>query len=158
MEFFAWLETTPIANAIRDHAWIYPALESAHYIGLACLVGAIMLIDLRLLGFARSLPMRSLIGLVPWVWAGFIINATSGTLIFIYGATNFSGNPAFRIKLVLMLLAGINAMIFTIAAAKSGSGWVDSGRVPPAIKVVATASFLLWLGVVTAGRWMAYTY
>jgi hypothetical protein len=158
MEFFAWLETTGIALAIRDHAWIYPALETAHYIGLACLVGGIMLIDLRLLGFARALPMRSMIGLVPWVWVGFVINALSGSLIFIYGATNFSGNPAFQIKLVLMLLAGINAMIFTLAAARSGGSWVESGQVPPAIKVVATASFLLWLGVVTAGRWMAYTF
>jgi len=158
MDVFAWLETTAIAGAIRDHAWIYPALETAHYIGLACLVGGIMLIDLRLLGFARSLPMRSMIGLVPWVWAGFVINALSGTLIFIYGATGFSSNPAFRIKLVLMLLAGINAGIFTVAAARSGSSWVDSGQVPPSIRLVATASFLLWLGVVTAGRWMAYTY
>ena len=82
MEFFAWLETTAIAAAIRDHAWIYPALETAHYLGLACLVGGIMLIDLRLLGFAKALPMRSMIGLVPWVWVGFVINATSGTLIF----------------------------------------------------------------------------
>ena len=157
MEIFAWLETTPIANAIRDHAWIYPALETAHYIGLACLVGSIMLIDLRLLGFARKLPLRSVISLVPWVWAGFIINATSGTLIFVYGATNFSGNAAFRLKLVLILLAGINALIFTVAAARSGSTWIDSGRVPMAVKIVATASFLLWLSVVTAGRWMAYT-
>jgi hypothetical protein len=158
MDFFAWLETTAIALAIRDHAWIYPALETSHYLGLACLVGGIMLIDLRLLGFARSLPLRSMIGLVPWVWAGFGINAVSGTLIFIYGATNFSGNSAFRLKLVLMLLAGINALIFTLAAARDGARWVDSGRVPVAIRLVATASFVLWLGVVTAGRWMAYTY
>jgi hypothetical protein len=158
MEFFTWLETTAIAAAIRNHPWVYPALETAHYLGLACLVGGIMLIDLRLLGFAKSLPMRSMIGLVPWVWIGFIINATSGTLIFIYGATGFSGNPAFQLKLVLMLLAGINAMIFTLAASRSGDSWVESGQVPPAIKLVATGSFILWLGVVTAGRWMAYTY
>ncbi len=158
MEFFAWLETTAIADAIRTHAWLYPALETAHYIGLACLVGGIMLIDLRLLGVARQLPMRSMIGLLPVVWAGFIINAISGTLIFIYGATNFSGNPAFRLKLVLMLVAGINALVFTVAAARSGRNWVDAGHVPAPIKAIATASFLLWLGVVAAGRWMAYTY
>lgn len=156
MEFFAWLEMTAIADAIRTVPWIYPALETAHYVGLAMLVGGIMLIDLRLLGFARALPLRSIIGLVPWVWAGFIVNAISGSLIFVYGATGFSQNTAFRIKMVLLLLAGINAMIFTVAAARTGRSWIDAGSVPASIKVIATASFVLWLGVVTMGRWMAY--
>lgn len=157
MEFLAWLETTAIADAIRTYRWLYPALETAHYIGLAMVVGSIMLIDLRLLGVAKSLPLRSMIGLVRWVWVGFIINAVSGSLIFIYGAAGFAANPAFQLKMILMLLAGINAMIFTVAAVRSGDQWLDSGSVPPAIRVVATLSFVLWLSVVTAGRWMAYT-
>jgi hypothetical protein len=156
MEFLAWLETTAIADAIRTQAWMYPAFETAHYIGLAMLVGGIMLIDLRLLGIASTLPLRSVIGLLPWVWVGFVINAISGSLIFIYGAVGFAANSAFRLKMVLMLIAGINAMIFTLAAARSGDTWLDSGSVPNPIKSIATASFVLWLGVVTAGRWMAY--
>jgi hypothetical protein len=156
MEFLSWLETTGIANAIRSSIWMYPALETAHYIGLACLVGGIMLIDLRLLGFAKSLRLSSMIGLLPWVWVGFIINVTSGSLIFIYGATNFGVNKAFWLKMTLMVLAGINALIFTLAASRSGSEWVDTGNVPTGVKVVATASLVLWLCVVTAGRWMAY--
>jgi len=157
MEFFAWLETTAIADAIRTYRWFYPALETAHYVGLAMVVGGIMLIDLRLLGVAKTLPLRSMIGLVPWVWVGFIINAFSGSLIFIYGAEGFAANSAFQLKMILMLLAGLNAMIFTVAAARSKDQWLDSGSVPIAIRVVATLSFVLWLSVVTAGRWMAYT-
>lgn len=156
MELFAWLETTAIAETIRNVPWVYPALESTHYIGLAMLVGSIMLIDLRLLGFASTLPLRTVVGFVPWVWAGFVINAVSGGLIFIYGAAGFAVNSAFQLKMVLMLLAGINALIFTVAAARSGDTWMDSGQVPAAVKGIATGSFLLWLGVVTAGRWMAY--
>ena len=156
MEIFAWMETTVIANTIRTVPWIYPALETTHYIGLAMLVGGIMLIDLRLLGFAKTLPLRSVIGLIPWVWIGFVTNAVSGSLIFIYGATGFSQNKAFRIKMILMLLAGINAMIFTIAASRTGKSWLGTGSGPIPIKVIATASFVLWLGVVTMGRWMAY--
>ena len=109
MEFLLWLETTPIANAIRSSVWLYPAIESMHYIGLAMLVGGIMLIDLRVLGFARSLPLKSMIGLLPWVWAGFIVNVTTGSLLFIYGASNFATSGAFQLKMVLMVLAGINA-------------------------------------------------
>jgi hypothetical protein len=78
-------------------------------------------------------------------------------MIFIYGAAGFAANAAFQLKMILMLLAGINAMIFTVAAARSGDRWLDSGSVPTGIRVVATLSFVLWLGVVTAGRWMAYT-
>ena len=157
MELFAWLETTAIADAIRTYRWFYPALETAHYLGLAMVVGGIMLIDLRVLGVAKSLPLRPMLGLVRWVWVGFIINAVSGSLIFVYGAGGFAANRAFQLKMILMLLAGINAMIFTVAAARSGDRWLDSGSVPIGIRVVATLSFVLWLSVVTAGRWMAYT-
>jgi hypothetical protein len=156
MEFLTWLESTAIANAIRTSVWLYPALETAHYIGLAMLVGAIMLIDLRLLGFAKRLPLQSMIGLLPWVWVGFIINMTSGTLIFIYGATNFGVNGSFWLKMAFMALAGINALLFTLAANRSGDEWVASGNVPVLVKSFATFSFVLWLCVVTTGRWMAY--
>ena len=67
MEFFEWLEGTGIANAIRTTPWMYPTFETAHYIGLSLLVGGILLIDLRTLGFARVLPLRSMIGLLPFV-------------------------------------------------------------------------------------------
>jgi hypothetical protein len=156
MEFLVWLEGTAIANAIRTTVWLYPAIETSHYIGLAFLVGGIMLIDLRLLGVAKSLPISSMIGLLPWVWAGFIINVTTGSLLFIYGATSFGTSGAFRLKMAFMVLAGINALIFTLAASRSGSQWIQSGNVPAFVKAVATASLVLWLCVVTTGRWMAY--
>jgi len=145
-----------IAEVIRASIWLYPALESAHYIGIACLVGAIMLIDLRLLGVAKTLPIGSMIGLLPWVWAGFIINLVSGSLIFIYGATGYGVSSAFWLKMTLMALAGINAWLFQLAANKSGSEWVGTGEVPVSVKTIATFSFVLWLSVVTTGRWMAY--
>jgi hypothetical protein len=156
MEFLTWLEGTAIANAIRTSVWLYPALETSHYIGIAFLVGGIMLIDLRLLGVGKTLPLRSMIGLLPWVWTGFIINATSGTFIFIYGATGFGTNPSFWVKMTLMALAGLNALIFDIAARRSADRWETSGQVPVPVKAIATLSFGLWLAVVTTGRWMAY--
>jgi len=156
MDLLVWLEDTWIAQTISTSVWLYPALESTHYVGLALLLGAIMLIDLRLLGMARSLPLRTMISLVPWVWAGFIINATTGTLMFIYGATSFGTNPSFRLKMVLIVLAGVNALLFTIAAARSGNEWVSTDRTPLTVKAIATMSLVFWVGVMTAGRWMAY--
>lgn len=156
MDFLIWLENTRVANAITTSIWMYPAFETIHYIGLAMLIGSIMLIDLRLLGFARSLPLPSMLGLLPWVWVGFLINVVTGSLMFTYGATSFGTNRMFLLKMTLMVLAGLNALVFTVAVARTGERWLTAGQTPAGIKVVATLSLVLWLGVMTAGRWMAY--
>lgn len=156
MEFLTWLEGTSIANAIRTSIWLYPALETGHYIGLAMLVGGIMIIDLRMLGVARSLPVRSVLGLLPWVWAGLVVNAVTGSLIFIYGATSFGTNRAFLLKMTFLVLAGLNALVFQILSSRSGRDWVFANQVPIPAKIVATLSFGLWICVVATGRWMAY--
>jgi hypothetical protein len=156
MELLEWLESTPIANAIRTIRWLYPAFETGHYIGLSLLVGGIMLIDLRVLGFARGLPLKSMIGLLPFVWAGFVINVLTGSMLFIYGATNFGPNGAFQLKMVFIVLAGLNALAFDLAARRSGGGWIVADRPPLHVKGFATMSLVFWLCVVTTGRWMAY--
>ena len=156
MEFLVWLENTPIANAIRTIPWLYPAFETGHYIGLSLLVGGIMLIDLRVLGMARGLPLKSMIGLLPFVWAGFIINVLTGSMLFIYGATNFGTNGAFQLKMAFMVVAGLNALAFDVAVRRSGGVWVAADRPPALVKGFATLSLVFWLCVVTTGRWMAY--
>ena len=152
--FLAWLETTAIADAIRTTPWMYPTFESLHYIGLALLVGGILLIDLRTLGVARALPLRSMIGLLPWVWIGFLINVFTGSLLFIYGATSFGMRPPFLLKMSFMVLAGINALLFDRATRRGD--WVDRDDPPGSVRLFATLSLLLWVCVVTAGRFMAY--
>jgi len=156
MELFVWLEHTAIADTVRTVRWVYPALETTHYIGLSLLVGGIMLIDLRVLGFARTLPLKSMIGLLPFVWVGFLINVLSGSMLFIYGATSFGVNHAFWLKMTFMVLAGLNALAFDLAVRHSKTDWVGADLPPTYVKAFATLSFVLWLCVVTAGRWMAY--
>jgi hypothetical protein len=156
MEFLVWLESTPIANAIRTIPWLYPTFETGHYIGLSLLVGGIMLIDLRVLGMARGLPLKGMIGLLPFVWAGLIINVLTGSMLFIYGATNFGVNSAFQLKMAFMVVAGLNALAFDVAVRRSGGAWVAADRPPTIVKGFATLSLVFWLCVVTTGRWMAY--
>ena len=156
MEFLVWLENTGVANAIRTIPWLYPMFETGHYIGLSLLVGGILLIDLRVLGMARALPLKSMIGLLPFVWAGFIINVLTGSMLFIYGATNFGTNGAFLLKMGFMVLAGLNAAAFDVAVRRSGRVWVAADRPPALVKGFATASLVFWICVVTTGRWMAY--
>jgi len=156
MDILVWLENTFIANAIRTIPWLYPTFETGHYIGLSLLVGGIMLIDLRVLGFARALPLKSMIGLLPFVWIGFLINVFTGSMLFIYGATNFGPNRAFQVKMAFLVLAGLNALAFDLAVRRSGSSWVAADRPPTFVKGVATLSLFFWVCVVTTGRWMAY--
>jgi hypothetical protein len=156
MDFLVWLENTFIANAIRTIPWLYPTFETGHYIGLSLLVGGIMLIDLRVLGFARPLPLKSMIGLLPFVWVGFAINVFTGSMLFIYGATNFGPNRAFQLKMAFLVLAGLNALAFDLAVRRSGSSWVAADRPPDLVKGFATLSLIFWVCVVTTGRWMAY--
>jgi hypothetical protein len=156
MDFLVWLEGTFIANAIRTIPWLYPTFETGHYIGLSLLVGGIMLIDLRVLGFARALPLKSMIGLLPFVWVGFAINVFTGSMLFIYGATNFGPNRAFQLKMAFLVVAGLNALAFDIAVRRSGGNWVAADRPPTLVKGFATLSLLFWVCVVTTGRWMAY--
>jgi hypothetical protein len=156
MEFLVWLENTGVSNAIRTIPWLYPAFETGHYIGLSLLVGGILLIDLRVLGFARSLPLKAMIGLLPFVWVGFLINVLTGSLLFMYGATNFGTNTAFLVKMTFMVLAGLNALAFDVAVRRSGGSWVAADRPPALVKGFATASLMFWVCVVTTGRWMAY--
>jgi hypothetical protein len=150
------MENTWVADQIRTIAWLYPAIETGHYIGLSLLVGGILLIDLRVLGMARGLPLKSMIGLLPFVWAGFIINVLTGSLLFIYGATNFGVNGAFQLKMVFMVLAGLNALAFDVSVRRSGGAWVAADHPPTIVKGFATLSLVFWLCVVTTGRWMAY--
>ena len=156
MDFLVWLENTAIADAIRTIPWLYPMFETGHYIGLSLLVGGIMLIDLRVLGMARGLPLRGMIGLLPFVWAGFVINVLTGSMLFIYGATNFGVNRAFQLKMAFMIVAGLNALAFDVAVRRSGGQWVAADRPPTIVKGFATLSLVFWLCVVTTGRWMAY--
>ena len=156
MEFLVWLENTWIANEIRTVPWLYPTFETGHYIGLSLLVGGIMLIDLRVLGFARALPLKSMIGLLPFVWVGFLINVFTGSMLFIYGATNFGPNRAFQLKMAFLLIAGLNALAFDLAVRRSSGSWVVADHPPTLVKGFATLSLIFWVCVVTTGRWMAY--
>ena len=156
MDILVWLENTFIANAIRTIPWLYPTFETGHYIGLSLLVGGIMLIDLRVLGFARALPLKSMIGLLPFVWVGFIINVFTGSMLFIYGATTFGPNRAFQLKMAFLVVAGLNALAFDLAVRRSGGSWVTAGQAPSLVKGFATLSLVFWVCVVTTGRWMAY--
>ena len=157
-EFARWLQQTGFAVAIQESDWMFQALETVHVLALAIVVGSIAMADLRLLGlFARDRPVTDLMKeTLPWTWVAFVFAFISGAMLFISKALTYYENWPFRIKILLLGLAGINMLYFHFNAYRSVAKW-NEGVSPPSARVAAGLSLLLWLAVVTLGRWIGFT-
>src|ERR1700691_3232745 len=153
-----WLEQTAVGSAIHGSLWLFPVIETVHIFGIICLVGATSILDLRLMGLTfRDEPVTKLVHrFIPWAWAGFLIQVTTGLLLFSSEATKMYGNLAFEIKMLLILVAGINAFVFHEIAYQSVGKWENDPVAPLAARAAGLISILLWFGIVAAGRWIAY--
>jgi uncharacterized membrane protein len=154
-----WLQGTGVAIQIRDGLYTFPVLESIHVVGLALVFGTIAILDLRLLGVASThRPVSRVIAdLLKWTWAAFAITALTGGLMFSTNALVYFHNTWFRAKMILLLLAAVNMLAFELTARRSITQWDASPSTPRAAKIVATASLLIWVGVIVAGRVIGFT-
>ena len=130
-------------------------MMNVHFMGLVMIIGAVGALDLRMLGFAKQIPIASLHRLVPWALAGFAVNVTTGVLAFIGMPEFYTYDLAFWIKILAILLLGLNAAAFYLTdtfhvVEKMGPG-EDAPR--PA-KIIAVTSLVLWFGVITLGRYI----
>ena len=159
LEICKWLESTPLAVLIQESPYGFPFVVALHILGLAFSVGTLLWVDLRMLGVTmRGLPVSAVYrGLAPWFLAGFTVMLASGATLFAAFATAAYGNVYFRIKLVALLLAGANALIFHFVTQRASARWDDAARPPAAVRATGLASILLWAGVIVAGRMMSYT-
>ena len=155
--WLVWLETTRLAAVMRESLWLYPIVEIVHILGFVVLVGAAVMFDLRLLGVSRKLP-ASLMARhhLPWARAALLLVVPSGVMMFMAHATEFADNPAFQLKLALLVAAGLNALVFHRGAFRSVAGWETDRPVPGMARAAAVLSLVLWAGVIAAGRLLAY--
>ena len=143
--------------AMRGIPWLFPSFEVLHFFGMALLVGAVGVIDLRVLGFARGLPLTALHRFQPIGVAGLVINIITGIGFVASDPLPYLMNGAFRLKLLLMLVAGLNILIFYFVLPREARLLQTNASAPIAARLVAAASLLLWLGVIWAGRFIAFT-
>lgn len=152
------IEGLPVAAAMRQWLWLYPAVEIVHILGFVLLAGSIALFDLRLLGFSRSLPVSALARhCLPWTLGSLVLIVPSGLLMFSAHASDFGANPVFLLKMGLLIAAGINAAAFHLGAYRSVAQWERDRPAPRAAKLHAAASLALWAAVIACGRLLAYT-
>ncbi len=125
---------------------------------MAVLVSAITAVDLRLMGVAfRGVRVSEVARkLFPWAWAGFAVQVTTGGLLFSSEATKMVVNPAFRLKMLLIGLAGVHALAFRWIACNDMPAWDAGSPTPLRGKIAGLISLSLWIGVVAAGRWIGF--
>ncbi|HTE39941.1 MAG TPA: DUF6644 family protein [Steroidobacteraceae bacterium] len=157
-ESLAWLEARPFAVAIAESGWLFPGIEVVHVIALTLVVGSIAMLDLRLLGVSRKdhgvLELAS--QTLPWTWGAFAVALISGALLFSSAATTYAENIPFRVKLVLIALAGINMLVFHVTAYRTAHRWNHQLPTPLAARIAGTLSLTFWVGVVFFGRWIGF--
>ena len=152
------LQDSDIGTSIRESIWTFPAIETVHVLGLAVSVGILVMLDLRLVGAGiRHIPAADIMHkLKRWYLAGFTAMFMSGILLFWSEAEKCYRSPTFRIKLIFLALAGLNALFFEIKYVPTMRNWDATGITPTGAKLVGWASLICWLGVIGFGRWTAY--
>ncbi len=155
-EFFLSLEYLPLAQHIGA-TWWFPLMESVHVVSVTLMFGAILMLDLRVLGLAAvRYPVRTMTReLVPWSAAALGIASVTGIAMFITRASAHAVNPAFQIKMLLLVLAGLNVAVFHLMVFPRDID-LSAEDVAPALRLVAASSIALWIGVMLAGRWIGH--
>ena len=150
---FAGHMARTFGNFVRDTPWAWTSAETIHFVGLTLLVGVLLLINMRMLGFMKQVPFEALDRLLPWAMLGFAINTMTGMLFFAASANSYVGNPAFYWKLVFVLLGGVNVLYFTFDRT-----WAqEPGREAPALsKLAAMSAMCLWVGVMYWGSMLPF--
>jgi hypothetical protein len=154
----SWLHATSLGWAASGGVpWLEPAAKTLHFIGLVLLVGCVGAFDLRVLGVAKDLPAAPLQRLTPFAVLGFLINLATGVVFFAGNPAQYLDNVAFWLKMLFVVLAGVNALLFYVGGVHRAIEHVGAGDdAPLAAKVVAATSLLLWVGVIYWGRMLAY--
>ena len=160
LAFCRWLESTPGSVALHESIWVYPIVESVHVLTLCIFLGLTVILDLRLLG--ATLPATPVSQIVrrflPWTVAGFAIMVVTGALLFYAIPVKTYLNIFFRLKVVFLLMAGLNVAIFQRTASPTINRWDLDPRPPFRARLAGAVSLALWAAIVVCGRMIAYNW
>lgn len=152
----AWLQSTALSHAILVQTWIWPVAETVHFIGLALVVGIIGLLDLRLMGLFPTIPIPALRELVPFAIAGFLLNLGSGVIFLVGHPEQYAHNLSWWLKVLSLVIAGGNALVFELACAKEILALAPGARTPVTAKCVGAISLAAWTSVLFWGRMLPF--
>jgi hypothetical protein len=151
-DILKWLYDLPTGALMRDVAFMFPMMETLHFLGLSALVGSIAIVDLRVLGVGRAMPFGPMLRLIPVAIAGLVINIVSGFFMFTTDPYIYWPNPAFRIKMALVAIAAVNALWFLFAEQRKIEVLGIDERTDTSARLVALVSIILWILIILLGR------
>ena len=154
-----WLHDLSLSETIRTNDVLFPAIESVHVIASALVVGTVAIVDLRLLGLtSNQKPVSELSKeVLPWTWLAFVLAVISGTLMFIAKGPVYFANTPFRLKMLFMVLAGLNMLAFEFITFRSVHLWDRDLPTLNAAKVAGVLSLVFWIMVTAFARWIGFT-
>jgi hypothetical protein len=158
LKFCEWLSQTPFSVSLRQSPYDYPVLLIIHVFSIALFGGMVAMGNLRVLGVAmRDVPVSQVINQFrPWKWIGFFILLVTGTLLAMSDPMEYYDNIMFWISDTLILLVGVNAMIFRYGVYREVAMWDAAIPTPSSARRWATVSLALWIAIVFAGRAIAF--
>ena len=160
LEIAIWLSETKWSIALLESLYMYPWIESAHVLSICFFIGILLFVDLRLMGVAfTKLPISEMNKKVlPWSLFGFSLMMLTGFLLFYAIPVRSYQNIFFRFKVIIILLAGLNAFLFHRQMKLEGMIWDEGKSIPKSVHLKAAASLVLWSGVIISGRMIAYNW
>jgi hypothetical protein len=147
-----WFAYNWLGEIMRKSSWIYPLAQILHFVGLCFLIGAILLVDLRLMGFFKRMTVRAALALIPVAIAGFALNAITGLAFFTSDPYRFWFDAAFRWKLLAIAIAGLNALWFTFAEQREVLALPPGAATNGVTRFCAALSIASWFSVILFGR------
>lgn len=156
---FEALNQSAVTQWLNARIWGFPLAEIFHITMTGGFFGGLVMLDLRLLGVHRGISsvmlMRHILPCLWWLFAGVLL---SGSLLFMFMPLEYSGNPAFQIKMLLIPLGGINALFLHVVLLRHQFMWDSHGAVPLSVRLAALLSLAIWIGALACGRLIAYYY
>lgn len=159
LSFITWVEASPFSTGLRESVYMWAIVDGVHVIGLCIFLGLLLFWELRLfnIGVRSASVSETWDRLAPIILVGFIVMTISGVLLFVSEPVRFWGNIFFRIKLVALVLAGLNALAFHYGIGKRLVNW-DTKPLPGSAHVIGVLSVTLWILIVFCGRLIAYNW
>ena len=151
-----WLEGTWLNSQMIELWWLFPMMETFHFIGLTIMFGALLVIDVRVIGFGRFINMQEAMKFIPIAIAAFGLNLLTGIAFMCADPFRYFPNTGFQWKMGLIVIAGVNALWFWLGEHKELKQLADGQDAPFRAKVIALVSIAVWVGVIVLGRMIPY--
>ena len=156
MNILIWLQDSALGVWVAESIWGYPIVLACHAVGMALVAGTVTMTGLRILGFARAMPLTLFARLSAFGWVGLVLNVVTGLALFSGDPVKFFYHPVFWIKIALITLGALSLWLVFQALLKSAVTQEDGCGMPAGAKLVAGGSLAFWAGAIIAGRLIAY--